>query len=329
MFRRMILRTALMGLSFLCVACGGATQTSGTNAQNQIDESPDLEPAPFDADSAYSFIERQVAFGPRVPGSKGHELCGKWITTTLRSWGYSVIEQPVKGIDYHGKPVVGRNIIATKDLDAPERILLMAHWDTRAVADQDPDSKKRSLPILGADDGGSGVAVLLELARLYRNRVNGAALDFVFFDLEDGGHSGSDESWCQGSRYWAKHPHQKGYTARYGILVDMVGARGAKFYWEHYSYRYAAPIVRQLWTTARKLGWREYFIPEHGAAIMDDHVPVIEYRGIPSVDIVNFNPDGQFGPHWHTHADNLDNIDRQTLRAVGETIATTLRDYAG
>lgn len=303
-----------------------ACNSSGSKAQGQANQAvateTKLAPARFDADSAYHYIAQQVAFGTRVPGSVGHKACGDWIVHTLRSWGYSVTEQEVKGTDYYGKSVVGRNIIATRQPEASERLILMAHWDTRPIADHDPTPSKRTEPILGADDGGSGVAVLLELARQWRSLELNKGVDFVFFDLEDGGRSGEDASWCQGSQHWAKHPHTEGYTARHGILLDMVGAKGARFYWEYHSQRYAAPLMRELWETARQLGWHQYFIPREGAGILDDHLPVIEYRGIPSVDIVNFSEDGQFGAHWHTHADNLDNISLETLRAVGETVAT-------
>lgn len=322
------LTLGLWAMTLSLCACNGSQANQSTTPSPTTDSTSLATDAPQritpHADSVYSYIAQQVAFGPRVPGSEGHRKTGDWIVAKLRGWGYEVIEQPVDGTDYHGKPVRGRNIIATRTPDHQTRFLLMAHWDTRPVADMDADHQQRTRPILGADDGGSGVALLLEMARQWQEQQPEVGLDFAFFDLEDGGRSGDDESWCQGSRFWAQHPHRAGYRAQYGILLDMVGARGARFYWEYHSLRYAAPLVKELWATARELGWSNYFIPQEGTGILDDHVPVIEHRGIPSVDIVNYDPRGAFGKHWHTHADNLDNIDRETLTAVGETVMTTL-----
>lgn len=315
------------GLSFC--SCSSNRQQSQETQVSEVALSDQLEPARFETDSAYQFIKEQVAFGPRVPGSQAHQRAKTWITDKLRSWGYNTTEQPVSGTGFHGDVISGHNIIAT--LSPPQsqglkpRILLMAHWDTRAVADHDPNPSKRSEPILGADDGGSGVAVLLELARQWKERYDlDVDIDFIFFDLEDGGQSGSDEGWCQGSTYWAKHPHIPDYKAEYAILLDMVGAQDARFYWEYHSKRHAAPIMRELWDTARKLGWQRYFVPQDGAAALDDHLPVIEHRGIPSVDVINFSAQGVFGKHWHTHDDNLDIISKETLKAVGESVATMI-----
>ncbi len=316
--------TALISILTACQGsqAGKSTQQADTTASQAVQS--EVPRATLDVDSVYSYIEIQVGYGSRVPGTAGHRATGDWIVSKLRGWGYDVVEQPVQGKDYYGKPVSGRNLIATRDASRTPRLLLMAHWDTRPVADMDGDPARRSQPILGADDGGSGVALLLEMARQWRDRPLGVGVDFVFFDLEDGGSSGDDESWCQGSQHWARTPHIPGYRAQYGILLDMVGARGARFYWEHHSLRYAAPLLKELWSVGRELGWGHYFVNSKGSAILDDHVPVIEHRGIPSVDIVNYSPEGAFGAHWHTHGDDLDNIDRETLRAVGETVMTTI-----
>lgn len=319
----------LMSASLSIHSCSSSSsQQSKQSLATEVETTNELAPANFDADSAYHFIERQVALGPRVPGSEAHRQIGQWIVSKLSSWGYTTIEQSVSGLGVHGETVSGKNIIATLTPEyssAKPRILLMAHWDTRAVADHDPSPSKRSQPILGADDGGSGVAVLLELARRWRDRSDlDVAIDFIFFDLEDGGQSGSDEGWCQGSTHWAQHPHVANYKAEYAILLDMVGAKDARFYWEYHSKRHAAPIMRELWDTARKLGWQRYFVSRDGAAALDDHLPVIEHRGIPAVDVINFSAEGEFGKHWHTHADNLDVISKETLQAVGETVATMI-----
>lgn len=312
--------------SALLTACGGAQ--SGSASQG-IATTEIVTPAPFDVDSAYRYVAEQVAFGPRVPGSSEHRRCGDWIAAKLKGLGYSVVEQRFPGMDYFGKPQEGRNIVAYLEPRPERRILLMAHWDTRAVADYDHDPSKRGTPILGADDGGSGVAVLLELARQNALTAEPLGLDFIFFDLEDGGTSADNDSWCLGSQYWAKNPHLPDYRAEYGVLLDMVGSKHAKFHWEGYSKAYAAPVMYKIWDTARQIGWSKYFVASDGGDMIDDHVPVIKHRGVPSVDIINYdqrNPKG-FGNHWHTHGDNMNIIDKQTLRAVGETVATALRDY--
>lgn len=315
----------ILSLAIALLSCSGS-QTGKAQGGEAPEATTELLSAPFDADSAYSYVAQQVAFGPRTPGSEGHKLCGDWIVSLLKGWGYEVQEQTFPSQDYHGRRVKGRNIIASRSGASPDRVLLMAHWDTRPVADHDPIASRQSSPILGADDGGSGVAVLLELARQYALGGSPVGVDFLFFDLEDGGSMGDDETWCLGSQYWAQHPHAPQDRTKYGILVDMVGARGARFYYEGYSKAYAAPLLRELWSTAARLGWGAYFKPSEGGALIDDHVPVIKHLRIPCVDIVHYNPsnDKGFGDHWHTHADDLEIIDRETLLAVGQTVATTI-----
>ena len=317
-----VLTLALLSLG----ACGGSRAQSQEQTESQ--PSPERKAAPFSADSAYSYVVTQVQMGPRTPGSEAHTRCAGWIEDKLRSWGYTVTLQRFEGKDYYGKAAEGTNIIATLQPEAKDRLLLMAHWDTRQVADQDASSSAQSQPILGADDGASGVAVLLELARQEALQPSGKALDFVFFDLEDGGRGGDDDSWCLGAQHWAKQPHRAGYTARYGILLDMVGAQGARFYWETASKQFARPLLSALWQTAAQLGWGGYFVQAEGSAMTDDHIPVIRELGIPSVDIINYDPTRPtgFGTHWHTQQDDLNIISIETLRAVGETVATTLRD---
>lgn len=315
-------------LSVLVLTSCSGTKTSSNTATttSAMPAKAELTASAFDADSAYSYVETQVAFGPRTPGSEGHRLCGDWIISKLRGWGYQVQEQDFAGQDYHGTKVKGRNLIASRDGASAERILLMAHWDTRPIADHDPQESRQGKPISGADDGGSGVAVLLELARQYALNGSPVGIDFLFFDQEDGGQSQDDDSWCLGSQHWAKHPHTSATKAKYGILLDMVGARGAEFYHEGYSKAYGAPLLRHLWETANKLGWHKYFKHAEVGALIDDHVPVIKHQQIPCVDIVNYSPTNVkgFGDHWHTHADDLSIIDKETLQAVGQTVATAI-----
>lgn len=314
-------------LSCLWVSCSsGQSSTSSQSERPRDSETPTLSAKGFEVDSAYSYIQQQVAFGPRTPGSDRHKACGDWLVQQFKAWGYNTTEELFPGKDYYGKALQGRNIVVHLYPEIKQRILLMAHWDTRVVADEESNAKLRKEPIDGADDGASGVGVLLELARQFRLNPPKVGIDIVLFDLEDGGQSGDNDSWCLGSQYWAKHA-TFGSTPKpqEGILLDMVGAKDARFHWEMYSKAYARPLMMKLWDTAKQLGHIAYFPHSDGGAMVDDHVPVIEHLEIPCVDIINFSNDkGRtgFGEHWHTHQDNISIIDKATLRAVGETVST-------
>ena len=207
--------------------------------------------------------------------------------------------------------------------------MLCAHWDSRPYADYDADEKKHKKPIDGANDGASGVGVLLEIARQIQKEAPALGIDIIFFDAEDYGtpiwHTGPTKAhdWCLGSQYWSRTPHVKDYYARYGILLDMVGGKGGTFYYEPYSYRTARKEVKKIWKKAHELGYGNYFIMEEGSEVTDDHVYVNQLARIPCVDIINYDPtceNSSFGPTWHTVNDNISNIDRNTLKAVGQTV---------
>jgi len=223
------------------------------------------------------------------------------------------------------------NIIGSYNPDSKRRILLCAHWDTRPYADREEDPAIQTTPIDGADDGGSGVGVLLEIARLLGRNAPETGIDIIFFDAEDYGTPSftaerKRDTWCLGSQFWAKNPHVKGYSAEFGILLDMVGAKGATFYKEFTSVRYASKYVERIWATARDLGYGRFFINAKGGAVIDDHQYVISGARIPCLDIINYDnsTDSGFGAHWHTLGDNMKVIDRATLKAVGQTLLETL-----
>ncbi len=293
----------------------------------------------FSADSAFSFVEKQVSFGPRVPGTSAHKKCAAWLAGEFRRLGLEVIEQPFVAKTYFG-PRDAVNIIGQYRPERINRILLCAHWDSRHIADKDSvDAQK---PILGADDGGSGVAVLLEIARLLQQQpIENYGIDFVLFDAEDLGDDRSEAgqsvmmqaaadqktlTWCLGSQHWARTPHRPGYTAQFGILLDMVGARGALFPREGYSAQNAPGLQNRIWQVAQELGYGGLFIDRPGGYITDDHVFVMRGLRIPVVNIISVPnpPPGAFGAHHHTHRDNLDIIDRHVLRAVGQVVITVL-----
>ncbi len=292
-----------------------------------------LEPADFMTDSCYAFIQKQVAFGPRVPGNANHAACGNWLIAKFKSYNCSVKEQLGSMPNWEGGITPVRNIIASVHAGATKRIVLAAHWDSRPYGDKDPDPSKHKQPIDGANDGASGVGVLLELARISKNLPEDIGVDFILFDSEDGGKpewapDGENDaySWCLGSQFWAKQKPQR--TMRYAVLLDMVGAEGARFHKEGYSMQSAGNAVNRIWGHAAKLGYGEYFPNEETAGIVDDHLFMIQ-ANVPSLDIVDMRPNFmgtqfEFGGSHHTHSDNMSVISKPTLKAVGHTLAYTV-----
>jgi Zn-dependent M28 family amino/carboxypeptidase len=309
----------------------------GNERPEQTKPRPQSEPAQvkvvapqFMSDSAYAFIEKQVSFGPRVPNTKAHAQTAEWLVNKLKSYGLNVIVQEAQLKAFDNTILNAKNIIAEHNPNAKDRILLMAHWDTRPFADQ--DTKERTKPIDGANDGGSGVGVLLEIARLISQQPPNVGIDIVLFDAEDYGQpegtmiAQQSDTYALGSQHWSKNPHRPGYKARYGILLDMVGAEGAIFTKEGVSMQYAPHVVNKVWSIAREIGFGEYFIDKKTGYITDDHYYVNSILGIPSIDIIQYDPEtaSKFGHYWHTHKDNIDIIDRNTLKAVGQTVLETI-----
>jgi len=285
----------------------------------------------FSGDSAYMFTDKQVKFGPRVPNSTAHTRCDDYLVAELKRLGCNVVEQKFVATHYDGRKLNARNIIGSINPTAAKRILLASHWDSRPVADEDPTNKMGAID--GANDGASGVGVLLELARVIQQAAQKptVGVDFIFFDVEDGGNSAVAKDkftgFCLGSQYWAANKHIPGYSAYYGVLLDMVGAKGATFPRESFSNQYAGEVTRNLWNLASQLGYSSYFIQQDGAAITDDHLPVNETAKIPMVDIIHLqmnNPQKTFFDDWHTHEDDMRNIDSNTLKAVGQTLLQAL-----
>lgn len=284
----------------------------------------------FNSDSSYSFIKKQVDFGPRVISTKAWNECSKYLVDKLNSYNafVKVQEAPVK--TYDGKEHVLRNIIASFSVEKNNRIALFAHWDSRHIADHDSVNTKQ--PILGANDGGSGVGVLLEIARNLNNQNPNIGVDIILFDAEDYGQPENsqypimNDSWCLGSQYWSKNPHIKNYYAKYGILLDMVGGENARFRYEGTSEYYASDILKKVWDMAHKIGYSDYFIFKSSPQIMDDHYYVNTLTGIPTIDIIEFDQSTKtnFNKHWHTHADNMNNVNRKTLKAVGQTVLNVI-----
>ncbi|WP_439482152.1 M28 family peptidase [Cyclobacterium plantarum] len=300
--------------------------------EEKAEEELSLKPVPaFNADSAYAFVQRQVDFGPRVPNTAAHRETGDWLTEKLKTYGFSVSEQEFTARAYDGRELQLRNIIGSFQPEAGKRILLAAHWDTRRIADK--DTERLDEPIDGANDGGSGVGVLLEIARvLHADTLRpDVGIDIIFFDGEDDGEpehrnfrDNSQVWWCLGSQHWSKNPHSPGYSAYYGILLDMVGGKNARFYKEGYSMQYAKNLVDKVWNYAHRLGYGEFFPMRRTEAITDDHLFVNQDANIPMINIIEFSPEYGFGHYHHTHEDNMDLIDRKSLEVVGETVLFTI-----
>jgi Predicted aminopeptidases len=288
----------------------------------------------FNADSAYQYIQNQVDFGPRVPNTAAHVETGKYIAQKLEEFGAKVTNQYADLIAYNGTILKARNIIGSYKPDSKKRIALFAHWDTRPWADNDLDEKNHYKPVLGANDGASGVGVLLEIARQINMQSPELGIDIIMVDAEDYGlHSREmhrayrEESWGLGSQYWARFPHVPNYNARFGILLDIVGGKGATFYKEGYSEKYAPHINKMVWKAAKELGYGNYFINEEIGAVTDDHLFVNKLIGIPTIDIIpNMvnNTRSSFSEYWHTVNDNMNDISKETLKAVGQTVMSVI-----
>ncbi len=277
----------------------------------------------FNADSAFLYTQKQVDFGPRVPGSPAHKACANWLTAQMRHWVDTVRVQTAKVKVHNGKEVPMYNIIASFNPEASRRILLCAHWDSRPIADQ--DTERPNEPILGANDGASGVAVLMEVARQMKAGHTPLGLDIIFFDVEDYGISDVEDSYCLGTQYWASHLHTPNYKAEYGILLDMVGAADALFLKEQWSMQFAPSTVDKIWKTAAELGYGSYFVNQMTAgSITDDHYYVNKIANIPTIDIIHYTQEGRFGAYWHTHKDNMSAVSKNTLDAVGTVLLTVL-----
>ena len=295
-------RTACIYLSLIGILL---SLTAGWYITSFMSQPPadNNEPVPlfFDGARAYMDVQTQVDLGPRIPGSGGHVSIREWMRAELESAGWKVEIQEAERM---GHPIY--NVVAKRNDDAPQ-IILGAHYDTRMVADQDPELVKRQLPVPGANDGASGVAVLIELGRsLPKDTV---PVWLVFFDAEDNGRiDGWD--WILGSRAFAEelstHPEAV-------VIVDMIGDADLNIYLEQNSN---ASIRTEIWATAEKLGYADKFINQEKFSMLDDHTPFLE-AGIPAVDIIDFDY-----PYWHTTQDTPDKVSAESLQTVGKTLWT-------
>lgn len=326
----------MIALLIVALIAGAAFNFLPSN-KAEVSETEDIEKVQpvgpdFNADSAYIYLQEQCDFGPRTMNSTAHDKCEKWIIQKFEQYGCKVTTQKATLNGYDGTPLRSTNIMASYNPEATTRIMFCAHWDCRPWADNDPDSTNWHKPIIAANDAASGVGVMIELARILKGSGLELGVDFICFDAEDYGtpqwFEGEDpgDTWALGAQYFANNLPE-GYAPRYGILLDMVGGVGAKFYREGMSMQYAPAIVKKVWNAARQVGYGSYFPKDDGGMITDDHIPVNQTANIPCIDVIPYYPDcaqSSFGPTWHTIADNMDNIDKNTLKAVGQTMVQVL-----
>lgn len=320
----------LVSVFFLC-SCGSEKKSDNNDEQTEKTENTTRIPTPsFNPDSAYAFVKKQVDFGPRIPGTKAHAECALWLEQKLKSYFPEVVVQKGTATTFDQKKFEIKNIVGSYNPQNSKRILLCAHWDTRPFADRDQGGNLNKV-FDGANDGGSGVGALLEIARQISIAKPDMGVDIIFFDLEDYGRPDDSpypemqDSWCLGSQYWARNPHKSGYFAQYGILLDMVGAKGAVFPKEGASMVYAPTIVDKVWKTAERLGYGAHFINLQSNPITDDHIYVNQIANIPCINIIHYDVnESDFFSHHHRVSDNMDQIDPATLKMVGQTVLEVL-----
>lgn len=305
-------------LLMVCCACGANSEQSKTSSANQTSVPI------FNADSCYAFLKAQTDFGARVPNSPAHVACGDFLVGQFKQYGATVIEQDVQFSAYDNTKLQARNIIASWKTETPNRIMLCAHWDSRHICDEDPTPAYRNQPVMGANDGASGVAVLLEIARLVAQQQPHVGLDIILFDAEDYGNSDVDHSFCLGSQYWARNPHKRPYQARFGILLDMVGGKNPTFAKDQVSMYYASDVANMVWDKAAQLGYGNVFVSDLGGGVIDDHYYVNMLSGVPCIDIIHHHAQNGFPETWHTTNDVIENIDKNTLHAVGTVVTHVL-----
>jgi len=314
-------------ISFLTlVGLQSCQQNKPADTETSVEEVKLTSPE-FNADSAYAYTKAQVDFGPRIPSTPAHAKCADYLVAKLKSFGGQVTVQQAPAKTYDGKTHQLKNIIAAFYPEKTQRVLITAHWDARPFSDQDPDPAMKDKAFEAANDGASGVAVILEMARQIKEKQPEVGVDFILWDIEDYGSANdqtpNETTWCIGSQYWAKNPHVKGYKALYAINLDMVGGSNAQFTQDELSRKYAPNVVNKVWNIAGEIGYGNYFINVSSGSLVDDHF-WINQAGVPAIDVIHYSDAAGFYSNWHTQLDNLNNIDRNTLKAVGQTMLETI-----
>lgn len=325
----MLKKLTFIALILLSFASCDSKKTSGK--PQAVTPKANIIVPDFNADSAYHYVKQQLDFGPRIPGGEAHAKCVEYFIDFFNDKADTIYVQNFRTRLYNGKGIDGKNIIASFKPEAKKRILLAAHYDSRPFADHDPDEKNWNTPIDGANDGASGVGVLMEIARALKNNPVNIGIDIILFDIEDYGapqylNLMTNDDWALGSQYWSKNPHIYNYRAYFGILLDMVGASNPKFPKEYYSQQFAPSLSNDVWRIARELGYSDYFTNEIGHPINDDHIYVNVNAKIPMIDIIHLEnrEESSFYPYWHTLKDNIEQIDSKTLGMVGDVVLNVI-----
>ena len=272
----------------------------------------------FNGHAAFAYVEQQMAFGPRIPNTPGHEKMADWLLTTLRARADTVAVQDFRWTTRKGANLRMRNFFARFRPQASDRVLFLAHWDTRPFADKSQNLGQQRMPVPGANDGASGVAVLLGLADVLKAAPPTIGVDLLFVDGEDYGDFNDSTETLVGTRYFAKH-QPPGYTTLYAVLLDMVGDKDLQFYQEGYSMSAAPEVVQRVWQTAERLGYSKVFIPRAGQTLIDDHVP-LQQAGIRAIDLIDFD-----FPYHHTTEDTIDKVSAESLQIVGDVAVALVR----
>jgi hypothetical protein len=326
------LSVIILILSLALIACNNSAKKIAVNNPETDSVKVKVNIPVFNEDSAFAYTAKQCEFGPRVNNTAAHEKCAQWLISKMKTWSADVIVQKNQVRAFDGTSLKIKNIITSFNPAATTRILLCSHWDSRPFADQDEDATKHRTPIDGANDGASGVGVLMEIASILKEHKITIGIDIAFFDAEDYGEPEgdtkhqSDDNWALGTQFWCKNPHVPNYHANFGILLDMVGVADAKFTEEGTSLQYAPDIVNKVWNTAARAGFANYFPTQQTAAINDDHYSINHLTSIPTIDIIHHDDATRSGfyKNWHTLKDNIANVDKKPLKAVGQTLLTLI-----
>jgi len=282
----------------------------------------------FSGDRAFALLERQVDFGPRVPGSEAHAQCLQFFRSFFDSLGIATEVQSFDFPGYDGEMLPLRNVIARINPGAEQRVLLAAHWDSRPTADRESDPDRALRPVPGANDGASGVAVLLHLAEVLADSPPPIGIDIVLFDGEDYGREGDESMFCLGSKYFAASTDPSRSAPMFGILLDLIGDRDAVFPMEEFSRRYAGDILSMVWDVAEQRGIDRFVRTPH-SGIYDDHVPLNTVAGIKTINIVDavlvgHNTDDPRRQYWHTLQDLPAQCAPAPLADVGQVLLSII-----
>ncbi len=318
----MLPKLLLTFILFWSGCSGGKDQDPARSGGPAVKAGPSVPK--FDGQSAFRYLTAQVDFGPRVSGTKAHDRCADYLATEMEKSAEAVNLQPFTITGYDGKALRYTNIIASFNLKATTRILLLAHWDSRPWADNEKDSSLHDRPVPGANDGASGVAVLLEIARHLKAAPPEAGVDILLTDGEDYGRHRDPGGFLHGARYFASHLPQ-GYRPAFGILLDMVGDARLEIPREQHSIDFAPDIVDLVWGTADRLGYSQFVNTVQGS-VTDDHLP-LNAAGIPTIDIIDFDYPDSTNRYWHTLQDTPDKCSPESLEAVGSVVLTVIYEY--